>query len=115
AFTRDARAARRAERRERIVVDLAAGDDRYPFVEQIHEPAQNPALRLTTEPEEDEVVPGKDRVHELRDDRLVVADDAGEKAVAGLQLAHQVVTDFLLDRPRMMTRLAEFAEGGDGR
>ena len=39
-------------------------------------------------------------VDELRDDRLVVADDAGEQRLARLQLAHEVVADFLLDGPR---------------
>ena len=38
-------------------------------------------------------------------DGLVVADDAGEERLAGLQLADEVVADFLLDRPRAIARL----------
>ena len=94
----DPRAARAADRRERIVVDLAAGDDRDLLVEQIDEAAQDAALRLAAQPEQDEVVARQDRVDELRDDRLVVADDARKERLARLQLADQVVADLLLDR-----------------
>ena len=112
AFGRDARAARGAERRQRVVVDLAARHDRDLLVEQIDEPAQDAALRLAAQAEQDEVVARQDRVDELRDDRFVVADDAGEQRLAGLQLPHEVVADFLLHRARA-SRLtgAKFAKG----
>ena len=92
-------------------MDLAAGHDRNLLVEQIDEAAQDAALRLAAQAEQDEVVARQDRVDELRDDRLVVADDAGEQRLAGLQLADEVVADFLLDRPRAIAGLPQIAEG----
>ena len=99
AFRADARPACSAQRRERIVVDLTAGDHRDLFVEQIDQAAEDAALRLTAQAEQDEVVPRQDRVHELRDDRLVVSDDAGKQPIAGVELPHEVVADLLLHRP----------------
>ena len=63
-------------------------------------------------------MPRQDRVDELRDDRVVVADDAGEQRLAGLQLADEVVADFLLDRsraaagPRAARRASEWGRHG---
>ena len=100
AFLRDAGAARGAQRRQRVVVNLAAGHDRNLLVEQIDQAAKDPALGLAAQAEQDEVVPRQDRVHELRDDGLVVADDAREERLAGLQLPHEIVPHLLLDRPQ---------------
>ena len=112
---RDARAARGAQRRERVVVNLAAGHDRDLLVEQIDQAAQDPAFRLAAQAEQDEVVPREDRVDELRDDRLVEADDAREEPVAGPELPHQVVANLLLDRTRPGAGVrAKVAEGLNG-
>ena len=102
-------------RRERIVVDLAARHDRDFVVEQPDQAAEDAALGLAAQPEQDEVVPRKDGVDELRDDRLVVADDAGEQRLARLQLADQIVADLLLDRSRFgSTPLPKFTQGSNG-
>ncbi len=115
AFLRDAGAARAADRRQRIVVDLAARHDRDLLVEQIDQTAKDPALRLTAETEQDEVVSRQDRVDELRDDGVVVADDAGEQRLARLQLPNEVVANFLFDRSRAgAALLAQVAERLDG-
>ena len=84
------------------------------LVEQIDEPAQDAALGLSAQSEQNEVVLRENRVDELRDDGVVVADDAGEQRFAGLQLAHEVVADFLFDGTRVQTRLPEFAQCVDG-
>ena len=68
-------------------MDLAAGHDRDVLVEQIDQAAQDPALGLAAQAEQDEVVPREDGVDELRDDRLVVADDAGKQGLARSELA----------------------------
>src|SRR5690606_15977002 len=60
--------------------------------------AQDPALCLPAKTEQNEIVACQDRVDQLRDDGVVIADDAGKQGVAGLQLADQVVADFLFDR-----------------
>jgi len=97
-------------------VDLAPGDDGHLLVEQLDQAAQDPALRLAAEAEQDEIVSGQNRVDELGDDRLVVPDDAGKERLAPLQLANQVVADLLPDRPRRPAGvLAEIAERGNGR
>ena len=69
-------------RRERVVVDLAAGDDGRLFVEQVDQAARDARLGLAALAEEDDVLPGEDGVLDLRDDRLFVADDAGEELFA---------------------------------
>ena len=50
----------------RVVVDLAAGDDRHPLVEQAGERADHAGLGLAALAEEDHVVAGEQRVLELR-------------------------------------------------
>ena len=42
----------------------------------------------------------QDRIHNLRDHRVFVADNAGEDALPGAQLRDQVVAQLVLDRPR---------------
>jgi len=59
-FARHASAAGSANGGERIVVNLAAGHDRNLLVEQIDEAAQDAALRLTAQAEQDEVVVRQD-------------------------------------------------------
>ena len=67
-----------------MVVDLRAGDDRDRVVEQVDELAEHPRLGLAAEAEEEHVVPREDRVLDLGDDRLFVAEDVGEERLAGL-------------------------------
>ena len=86
------------DRRERVVVDLAAGHDRHRVVEQRDERAQNPRLRLAAQAEQDEVVPRQERVDDLRHDGVFVADDAGEQRSALAEPVEQVLAHFVLDR-----------------
>ena len=53
----------------------------------------------------------QDRVDELRDDGFVEPDDAGEERLAGLQLPHEVVANFLLDRARLHPGSTQITEG----
>ena len=66
----------------RVVVDLAAGDDRHPLVEQVGERADHAGLRLAALAEEDHVVAGDQRVLELREDGVLVADHAVDERLA---------------------------------
>ena len=93
AFRRHARAARRAQRREWVVVNLAAWDDGDPFVEQIDESPQNAALRLAAQPEQDEIVLGENGIDELRDYSFVVPDDAREQLLARLEFPNEILAD----------------------
>src|SRR5881296_3271427 len=58
---------------------LAGSENRYFFVEQRDELAQDAALRLSPQAQQDEIVAGQDGVHELRDDGVLVADDPREQ------------------------------------
>ena len=81
-------------------MNLAARHDRNLRVQQMDQRAQDAALRLTAETEQDEVMARQHRVDELRDNGFVVADDAREQMFARLKLLNQVVADFLFYRAR---------------
>ena len=93
-----ARPAGGAQRRQRIVVDLAPRHDGDDLVEQPRQAAQQAGLRLAAEAEQDEVVFREEGVHQLRNDGLVVADDAGKERLAALELRDQIGAEFVLDR-----------------
>src|SRR5207237_10523872 len=86
------------DRGERVVVHLAPGEDRDLLVEQRDELAQDAALRLAPQTEQDEVVARQERVHELRDDRVLVAHDARELGRAVLEPADEILPQLVLDR-----------------
>src|SRR2546427_3214755 len=119
ALFRDARAARSADRVERVVVDFASRHHRDLFVEQGDQGTQQPRFRLTPQAEQDEIVLRQQSVDELRDDRIVVADDAGEERLAFAKRADEVRPNFLVDAavgdlPRLR-RLAQLAQSGNRR
>ena len=68
-----------AQRCERIVVYFRAGDDRDLVVEQIGQLANDAALCLAAQTEQDDVVLGENGIDELRDDRFVVTENSREK------------------------------------
>ena len=82
-------------RLERIIVDLAACENRDLLVEQRHELAENAALRLAAQAEQDEVVTREDRVDELGNHRLFVTHNAGKQRRAVLEQADQVFPHFV--------------------
>ena len=84
-----------ADRLKRVVVDLAAVDDGDGFVEQTDEAADQTALRLTALAEEHHVVTGEDRVLDLGDDGLLVADDPREDRLARPEASDQVLAHLL--------------------
>ena len=57
-------------------------------------------------------MPGQQGDVDLGNDRVVVADDAGEQLLAGAEHAQEVVADLLLDRPGRPAAVAEFLERG---
>ena len=84
----------------RVVVDLAARDDRHPLVEQRGERPDHAGLRLAALAEEDHVVAGEQRVLELRDDGVLVADDAVDERLALRRSRDRVRPHLFLDRAR---------------
>ena len=63
-------------------MQLGAGDDRRPLVEQADDRADQPGLALAALAEQDDVVPGEQGALEVGQHGLVEADDAGEPVVA---------------------------------
>ena len=88
----------RADRRERVVVELAAADRREPRVEQADQEPRDPRLGLAALTEEHEVVPGEDRVLDGGDHQILVADDTREDLSARRESREEVGAELLLDR-----------------
>ena len=82
----------------RVVVDLAAGHDRHPLVEQGHQGPHHPGLGLPPLAQEDDVVGGEDGVLELREDGLLVAHHPFDHRFARGDPGDGVLADLLLDR-----------------
>ena len=97
-------------RRVGVVVDLAAGDDRHPLVEQAGQRADHARLGLAALAEEDDVVAGEEGVLELRQDGLLVAEHALEQRLASGDAGDGVGPDLLLDRARHPPGLSELAD-----
>jgi len=100
----------RRHRMVRVVVDLGPGDDRHPLVEQLDERADHAGLGLSPLPQEDHVVAGQQRVLELREHRLLVAQHPREQRLAGADLGDGVAPDLVLDRHRLPARCAQFPQ-----
>ena len=77
--------------------------DSIPFVNLVSQ-------SLAAEAEKNDVMAGQDRVVERRDDRPVVAVDAGEGLFARADLAQQVLAKLVLDGALAPTRRAELSE-----
>ena len=71
-----------ADRRVRVVVDLAAGDLGTPLVEQADQGAHQPGLALAALAEQHQVVAGQQGGLQLGQHGVVEADDAGEGGLA---------------------------------
>src|SRR2546426_12117295 len=84
------------DRRERVVVHFAPREDRDLLVEQRDERAQDAALRLPPQAQQDEVVPGEDAVDELRDYGVLIAHDPGEEEGAVLEQADEILPKLVL-------------------
>ena len=88
---------------ERIVIDLAPLQDRDLGVEEIHQLSENPALCLTTQAQQDEIVMSENPVHDHGDDSIIESDDAGEDVLTGLELGDQVLPQFILYGARLIS------------
>ena len=79
-------------------------------IQELHELPVDPALRLAAEAQEDEVVPGEDGVHQLRNHRLVITHDAGEQASATLKPPGKVLSKLVFHRQGPEVGGLEFTE-----
>ncbi len=78
-----------------IVANLAPGDVRHRFVQQRGQQADDARLGLPAQPQQNEVVPRQQRVHDLRDNGFLKTDDARKQRLFALQLTNQVLTNFV--------------------
>ena len=85
------------DRLERIVVDLAAGENGNLLIEQRDELPQDAALGLTAQAEKNEIVARQNGVDELRNDGFLVAHDAGKQRRAVLEQTDEVLAHFVFD------------------
>src|SRR6266581_1782053 len=99
-----------ADGRERVVVDRAARDHRHERVEERGQAADDAALRLPALAQEHDVVPGEHGVLDLGDDRVVVADDAGEDALAPPHAPEEVLPHLLADREHPVSSRPELPQ-----
>ena len=106
-----------ADRVQGVVVDLAAGHHRDVIVEERHQCAQQAGFGLPAQTEQDEVMARQQGVDELRNDRVVVADDAGEERPPGAQPGDEIVPDFFVDGAMRhaagLDGAAQLANGGN--
>ena len=65
-----------AERTQRIIADLAACDVRHVRVEQSSEGAGHAGFGLPAQTQQNEVVPGKYRIHNLRHNGIFITHHA---------------------------------------
>ncbi len=95
----------------RVVVDLAARDDRGPLVEQSDQGADQPGLTLAALSEQDDVVARDQGPLQVRQHGLAEPDDAGERILTGPHHGQQVRSDFLPHAAVLVTAGAELGEG----
>ena len=98
-------------------MDLTAGQVRHVRIEKRRQGAQDAAFRLSAQAEKNEVVARQDRVDDLRDHRVLVADDALENLLVTVfaQPCRKIVAEFVLHAPGLQTlfskwTMAQFAE-----
>src|SRR2546426_2443377 len=97
------------DRRERTVVDLAAGEPGDLGVEKLDQEARHAGLGLATLAQEHDVLAGENRVLDLGEDALLVPDDPWEDRFALSQPRDQVVPQLLLHRLRLVSTLPQLA------
>src|SRR5262249_19955697 len=102
--------ARRAQRRERVVVDLAPRDRRHQRVEEVSQGTDDAALSLAAFAEEDHVMPGEQRVLDLGNDGVVVADEPGQQPLTTGQTRERVATHLLAYGTHLITGCLHLAE-----
>ncbi len=110
-------AAAAANGMKRIVANFAAGDVRQALVEQPGEHADDASFGLPAQSQQDEIVARQNGVDDLRNHGIFVADHAGEKLVAALQLADQILAQLAFYGPLAEMPLAKFAvfQGSESR
>ena len=90
---------------QRIVVDFAAGDHGNFRVEELDQAAQDAALRLAAQAQQDEIVARKQGVDDLRNHAVFVAMDAGKQRLVPLDRAQQIAANLIFYGQRAGARV----------
>jgi len=85
-----------AQRREWIVVNLASGNVGNFHVQEINQAAQDAALGLASQTQEDEIMTPQNRIGDLRQNGILISMNAGKKRLSGLELLQKVRAEFSL-------------------
>ena len=96
---------------EWVVVDLRPRDNRDRLIEQVDQAPRQSGLGLAALAEQDDVLPGQDRVFDLRNDCPVVANDAREELIAPSQPGNEVLAHLFTDRAGSVSGFTELAKG----
>ena len=98
-------------------MDFAARKIRHVRIEKRRQSAQDAAFGLATQPEQNEIVARENGVDDLRNNRVIVADDAGKNwSVAVLaQTRREIIAQFIFHAASAQTffrkrTAAQFAE-----
>ena len=91
-------AAGAAERPQRMIVDFAAGDVGNFGVEKFDQAAQDAALGLPAQAEQNEIVARQNGVGDLRQHGFFVAVNAGEERLPRFELAQEIRAHLFLHR-----------------
>ena len=93
--------------RKGIVVHLGPFDDGNVLVQEIRHRSDQPRLGLAALPQEDQVVAREDRVLQLRQDRIFIADDPWEQLLPFPELPNEVLPQLVFDRDDLVARFLE--------
>ena len=107
----DQAAAALAEWTVRIVANLASGNVWHLFIEQGRQRAQDAALGLPAQTQQDEVLPRENRIHDLRNDGVFKSHDAGKKCLMRLSDERAGSSAFILDAASFKTSFREQCAG----
>ena len=90
------------------------------FVQEADQEPHQPAFGLPLLAQEEQIVPGDQAEVDLRDDGVVVSDDAGEEFLAPAEHPDEIVVDFAFDRPgdpaagAQLPQVRRFGDRGHG-
>src|SRR5215831_12665157 len=79
-----------------MIANFAALDVRRVLIEQRDEHANQPSLGLASQPQQNEVVPRKHGIYNLRNYGIFVSDDSAKQRVLALELRDQIRAKLIL-------------------
>src|SRR5882724_2652215 len=92
-------------RLEGIVVDLGTGDDGELIVQEFSELTNDPALGLSSESKQDDVVSGKNCIDELRNDGFVITHNTAKKLFTTLEFLYEIGAQLVFNRDALVATL----------